>query len=252
MRKLDVAVAMLAALFSFNAQSAQVWKCKEGDRIVFSDLPCPTTGKPIHTRQLQGNVVQSEPAPDQSEESGGLSESAQRRDTANRDSAPPNSGNVCPGDLEIRNMETKASSITLGRREKSFLDDELRRARQCRKGQGNYQAADWQTSRDAQNAQSNLTARDAARRQAEGMHSAADPTEGDRIANRRVQEEAARIAAEAARRQRTADMTARTVSSCDANGCWTPSGRYTRTPGSTTFFGPGGACRLNSGQMVCP
>ena len=249
---INVALAIFATLFAVTAQSAQVWKCKDGDRVIFSDAPCPATGKQLEARQLQGNVVQSEPVPARSEEFDSQSGSSRRRDGASRNSDASNSGNVCPSDLEIRNLETKASSITLGRREKSFLDDELRRARQCRKGQGSYSAEDWQTSRDAQNAQNNLTGREAARRKAEGMHSAADPVEGDRIANRRAQEEAARAAAEAARRQRAADMAARIVTSCDAAGCWTPGGRYNRAPGSNTFFGPGGTCQLSNGQMTCP
>lgn len=245
---INFALAILATLFAVTAQSAQVWKCKDGDRVIFSDAPCPATGKQLEARQLQGNVVQSEPVPAQSEDFDSSSGSSRRRDGASRNLEASNSGNVCPSDLEIRNLETKASSITLGRREKSFLDDELRRARQCRKGQGNYSAEDWQTSRDAQNAQNNLTGREAARRKAEGMHSAADPVEGDRIANRRAQE----AAAEAARRQRLADMAARIVTSCDASGCWTPGGRYNRALGTNTFVGPGGTCRLNGGQMSCP
>lgn len=66
---------------------------------------------------------------------------------------------VCPNDQEIRNMEVLANSATLGASKKAFLADEVRRARQCRKGQGNYSAGDWQTSHEAQRAQNNLTGR---------------------------------------------------------------------------------------------
>lgn len=102
--------------------------------------------------------------------------------------------NVCPGADELRDIETQASSRTLGEAERRFLQDELRRALQCRKGQGRYSAEDWRVSREARDAQSRSDPRDrlAARERAEAMHSAADPFEGDRIAARRLQEDAQR------------------------------------------------------------
>jgi hypothetical protein len=102
--------------------------------------------------------------------------------------------NVCPSAADLRDIETQASSRTLGEPELRFLQDELRRALQCRKGQGRYTSEDWRISREARDAQSRSDARDraAARARAEAMHSAADPFEGDRIAARRLQEDAAR------------------------------------------------------------
>jgi hypothetical protein len=78
------------------------------------------------------------------------------------------------------------------------MQEEVRRARQCRKGQGRYAAADWDISRQAQAAQSSQSGAQDARRRAEDMHSAADPVEGDRITSVREQERAQR---EAQRRQ---------------------------------------------------
>ena len=94
-------------------------------------------------------------------------------------------------------METKAGSMTLGKKEQFFMVDEIHRARQCRKGQGNYAAEDWQVSREAQDDQSSVSNKQRGRARAEGMHSAADPIEGDRIERRRLAEEAMRREQEA-------------------------------------------------------
>lgn len=165
-----------------GAMAQQVWKCEAGGKVVFSDKPCPQAGKPVSERSLQPNVVESlrpevvraalgAPVPD----SGA--------------SAP--AGNACPSDGEIRGMETRGNSTTLGDAERQFLQDEVRRARQCRNGKGRYTEADWAISRDAQAAQTQLSdrARHDARQRAEAMHSAADPEEGDRIARQRIAEE---------------------------------------------------------------
>lgn len=55
--------AAIAALLPCLAQAATVWKCKEGDRVIFSDGPFPSTGAPMQARRLQGNAVQSHPVP---------------------------------------------------------------------------------------------------------------------------------------------------------------------------------------------
>ena len=81
---INVALAVFAAQFTVTAQPAQVWKCKDGERVIFSDVPCPATGKQLEARKLQGNVVQSEPVPAQSEEFDTQSGSSRRRDGASR------------------------------------------------------------------------------------------------------------------------------------------------------------------------
>ena len=240
-------IALFAFALGTSAQAGEVWKCRDGDRVVFSDVPCPTKGTSIDARRLQGNTMQAEraaPTPD---------DPARTQATGpSRNSAPPNAGqnreaNSCPSDREIRDMETKASSITLAKREKEFLADEIRRARQCRKGQGTYSSEDWRVSREAQDAQNNLSGRQAARERAEGVHSAADPVEGDRIANKRAQEAAAEKIAEAIRRQQ-AEIT---ISTCDARGCWTESGYFYKRNSRTSFFGPKGFCRRVGNLMEC-
>jgi hypothetical protein len=179
------------ALIGLGAEAQQVWKCPVGDQIRYSDKPCPQSGQPLPERQLQPNIVEPVRAPAASDPFGSApaaASSAERR------------RNVCPSDAELRSMETRASSITFGPDEKLFLQDEIRRALQCIKGQGHYTASDWDISRRAQEAQSSLSGARDARLRAEAMHSAADPDEGDRIARRRQQEDSDRRRAEALER----------------------------------------------------
>lgn len=168
---LGVALALIAA----SASAADIWKCSIDGRVVLSDKPCPGAGAALAPRLLQGNVVQAtKPVP-----------ADPQIGTAAMLSAPPT--NACPDDQALRNMETAANAGSLDAEAKAFLRDEIRRVRQCRKGEGRYTADDWRISREAQAAQSNSTGRREARIRAEGMHSAADPAEGERIARLREQ-----------------------------------------------------------------
>lgn len=181
MREVARLLALALVGLATSPSHAQVWRCMDNGRTVFSDMPCPKSGRELDARQLNANTVQGHRAPE-------------AKEVAEPPAAPANakpsrvtSMSVCPTDQDIRNMEVKASSITLQDIEKDFLNDEIRRARQCRNGQGNYSAADWQASRDAQDAQSSLDGRERGRKRAEGVHSAADPVEGDRIERRQLQ-----------------------------------------------------------------
>jgi hypothetical protein len=181
-KRMGVGLGLCLALSGAWAQ--QVWKCEVAGKVVFSDKPCPQSGQQVPGRSLQPNVVEAM-KPEVVDAAMG------RPPAASMPAAPPPPGNACPGDGELRGMETRASSTTLGDAERQFLQDEVRRARQCRSGQGRYREADWDISREAQAAQTQLgdRVRDAARQRAEAMHSAADPEEGDRIARRRISEE---------------------------------------------------------------
>lgn len=175
-------LAIGLALLPFGAGAQQVWKCELNGQVRFSDKPCPGSGQPVAERSLQPNVVESL-KPELIRATMGAASAA---------SAPiATAGNACPGDGEIRGMEVRANSTTLGDAERQFLQDEVRRVRQCRAGQGRYREADWVISREAQAAQTQLSdrARYDARLRAEAMHSAADPDEGDRINRRRIAEE---------------------------------------------------------------
>lgn len=166
-----------------SAWGQQVWKCEVNGKVNFSDKPCPEAGRPVSDRSLQPNVVDAiKPE---------VINAAMGRAPVAASAPPISAGNACPGDAEIRSMETRANSTTLGDAERQFLQDEVRRVRQCRAGQGRYRDADWVISREAQAAQTQLSdrARYDARLRAEAMHSAADPEEGDRINQRRIAEE---------------------------------------------------------------
>lgn len=182
MKRMGVGLGLCLALSGAWAQ--QVWKCEVNGKVNFSDKPCPQAGQPVSDRSLRPNVVEAiKPE---------VVDAAMGRVPAASAVPPPlAAGNACPGDSEIRSMETRASSTTLGDAERQFLQDEVRRVRQCRAGQGRYREADWVISREAQAAQTLIgdRARHDARLRAEAMHSAADPDEGDRITRRRIAEE---------------------------------------------------------------
>jgi len=181
-RRTLVILALCAALPGAWAQ--QVWKCEAGGKVVFSDKRCPQAGQAVPSRSLQPNVVDAM-KPEVVDAAMG------RQPVAAAPLPQLPAGNACPGDGELRGMQTRANSTTLGDAERQFILDEVRRALQCRGGQGRYREADWDVSREAQAAQSQLgdRARQDAHLRAEAMHSAADPDEGDRIARRRIAEE---------------------------------------------------------------
>jgi hypothetical protein len=140
----------------------------------------------VPERTLQPNVVDSM-KPEVIREA--LGRPAPASAPAPAPNVPP--GNICPTDSEIRGMETRGNSTTLGDPERQFMQEEVRRALQCRAGRGRYTDADWAVSRAAQAAQTQNSdrARRDARLRAEAMHSAADPEEADRIARRRIADE---------------------------------------------------------------
>lgn len=179
---IGLGVALVAAASGVSAQ--QVWKCEVDGKVRFSDKPCPGSGQRVPERTLQPNVVDSM-KPEVIREALGRPAPA----SAPVPDTPP--GNTCPNDGEIRGMETRGNSTTLGDPERQFMQEEVRRALQCRAGRGRYTDADWAVSRAAQAAQTQISerARRDARLRAEAMHSAADPEEADRIARRRIAEE---------------------------------------------------------------
>ncbi|WP_422015463.1 hypothetical protein [Roseateles sp.] len=187
MKRMGWMVGLGLGLAAWGACAQPVWKCEVAGQVRYSDRPCQDSGKPLTERSLQPNVADGMKP--------GVARAAVATPSAPAVAPPPPPGqraaNTCPGDSEIRGMETSAGSTTLGDAERQFLQDEVRRAWQCRKGQGRYDDADWAVSRQAQAAQSRISDRERrnARERAEAMHSAADPDEGDRIARRRLAEE---------------------------------------------------------------
>ena len=188
MKRWWIGLGVALGLAAQGALAQQVWKCEVDGQVRFSDKPCPGTGQRVPDRTLQPNVVDSL-KPEVVREAMGRPAPASA--PAAVASAPAVAGNVCPSDSEIRGMETRGNSTTLGDPERQFMQEEVRRALQCRAGRGRYTDADWAVSRAAQAAQTQSSdrARRDARIRAEAMHSAADPDEADRIARRRIAEE---------------------------------------------------------------
>lgn len=186
-----IALALTFALPA-TALAQGVWKCEIDGQTRYTDRPCPDRGASLSPQRLQANVADAPKQP----ASGAASTIAAAAAVKPTAAEPPT--NVCPGSTELRDMETRASSTSLSTEARQFMLDEIRRARQCAKGQGRYTEADWRISREAQAAQSSNSGAYEARLRAEGMHSAADPEEGSRIARQREQETAAQT--QAARR----------------------------------------------------
>lgn len=253
LRSLFGAVAVL--LVPLAAQSGTVWKCKEGDRVIFSDAPCPSTGTPMQPGKLQGNVVRAQPLPPKPHPRSepAATDGIGTFSASSRGTSQP-AGSVCPSEQDIRNMEVSANSATRSKKDNEFRQEEIRRARQCRAGQGNYTAEDWRISQQAQNDQSSVLdrKRKEAKARAEGMHSAADPIEGDRIHRERIAEqerraERARAAAAAA------NVVPAMVANCTSDGCLDTKGRwYPRTASGDQMIGPKGLCTVRGVHLHCP
>jgi hypothetical protein len=178
-------IAVLLGLCAATGAQAQVWKCTTDGKTHYSDQPCAARGEQMTSQSLQSNVIDTSADRAAAERSRATAADQQ----AGAAPAPAPSNNYCPSDRDITGMETKASSISLSADAKRFVQDEIRRARQCQKGQGSYSASDWNVSKQAVDAQSSLTGGPDARRRAEAMHSAANANEGDRIARQRETEE---------------------------------------------------------------
>lgn len=212
------------------AEAAQ--KCTGPDgKVQYVDTPCPagTKGSELHiqpnTLDTSGPRAQAGPQPERP--------------------APPGAPAtavvaVCPTALDIRNLETSAASVTIGRMERGFLRDEVRRARACASGGNRYTSDDWRRIRDGQAAQlgPDPRRRKAERRTVEDIHASASPAERERIQSER--------AALVARGPNA-------IVDCDGMGCWDTDGmRYNRAPGSNQFVREDGRqCNSIANRMEC-
>jgi hypothetical protein len=147
---------------------------------------------------------------------------------------------VCPSPLDIRNLEASAASVTVGRPEREFLRDEVRRARACATAGGSYTAQDWKRIREGQAAQQSVSPqrRKAQRRIVEDIHASASPAERERV----LGERAAAIA-----------RGSNAITECDGIGCWDSDGvRYNRVAGNAQFVREDGIpCRAVANRMEC-
>jgi hypothetical protein len=226
-----------------NAQT--YFKCTNSlGKIEFSDRACKDRRHEVvmtqhinsmDTSELRRNIEVQRSQQQEERRVAALNDSTHKGNRGNG-----NSNNVCPSDIDIRNLETKASSITLHEEDRTFLQAEIRRARACKKEGGQYDAEDWKKIKDAQDSVNNIQSRDRAsgRASAEGIHSvsASDRENARMIADKQV--EAERRAAQAAERAAAAAEAAAarraqpsSITSCDPGGCWDSlGGRYNSTP----------------------
>lgn len=241
----DLARRVAVALFCFLSPvaHAQVLKCVDRDgNIQFSNIGCPA-GTSQRSVEVRPNAVDMSGLRDQAAILA-AEKARSRADTMQSYSAlqgPQGTGSACPSELDIRNMGVSVSSPSLNKKEREFHQDEIRRARQCRRGQGNYAAGDWKASKEALDDQRSVRedVRSRARARVEGIHSAADPLEGERIARKREAEVARRHAAN------------RIIASCDAGGCWDNQGARYNGVGNTLFSTSGKACQRVGTMLQC-
>lgn len=241
MMKTVILAAFIALIWPQAGMTQNVWKCQVNGKTTFSDVPCPLSGQMLEQRQLNSNTIgavrRQWPEDDQG---------SRRRS----DGYGSSSRSSCPSEQEIKNMETSAGSITLGPKERRFLQDEVRRARQCAKGQGNYNQDDWKQIQQAQREQNSINGGAAARARAEGIHSAANPYDGDRIAADRRNDDRMREQ----RRQRAAADAAihNGPVHCNARGCTGPNGYYPRHGNTNNFTSPDGRfCQHIGNRLQC-
>lgn len=227
------------------AGAQAVWKCKTNGKTSFSHEPCPKNGTTLADEQLNANTI------------GAVRRTRSDDDYARRQTVETHMSqqamqqggprSSCPSNLDIRNMETQASSNSLTREKKAFMQGEIRRARQCQSGQGHYTDRDWQDLKQARDDQSSLTGARAARARAEAIHSGADPIEADRIASERAEEE---------RQRQLRARQVRTIGAgpihCVNGKCTGPAGSFNRHGSSSNYTSPDGRfCRQVGNQMVC-
>ena len=233
-------VIIFAGLALSATAHAGVYKCKDAaGKIVYSDNACGQDKQEV--LNLRGNTMKAERV-----------ERVQRQTSADSQqsyqSAP--AGSVCPSAQEIKNLETSASSVTLKRQEREFMQAEVRRARACSKEGGNYNADDWKRIQEAQSAQNNLTSesRQAARASAEGRHAlSASEQEQERMRTDKLIQEQRK-----AQRQRQAAAQSSQLVNCDQAGCWGTNGqRYNNAAGGNFYRNDGAFCLKNGPTVTC-
>lgn len=239
--KTVILAAFIALIWPQAGMTQNVWKCQVNGKTTFSDVPCPLSGQMLEQRQLNSNTIGAVRRQWPEDEQG-----SRRRS----DGYGSSSRSSCPSEQEIKNMETSAGSITLGPKERRFLQDEVRRARQCARGQGNYNQDDWKQIQQAQREQNSINGGAAARARAESIHSAADPYEGDRIAaqRRREQLQRERYRHNAAPHSSPPGL----IYKCQGDKCYGTDGFYHRRGDTNKFTSPNGRpCRQIGNRMEC-
>lgn len=237
---------MLLLLVLTGAAQAQLRKCTGPDgRVTYSDVRCSTGAAESNVR-ANANTLDNSGARRQARQ--------EERQRDQEPSQPAPSGATastsCPSEQEIRNLETSANSITYNdkKKERDFLQTEIRRARACAKEGGNYTKDDWARIKEGQDSQGNITAksRQTGRDLADGVHSSASSDrEQERMRTDKL------IEAERESRERARSAQAQ-ITSCDKAGCWDTNGaRYNRAAGGNFVRSDGEFCRRVGPALQC-
>ena len=137
-------IAGFLVIFMAPAFSQQVFKCiNEGGQSQYSDRPCGASAKMLNQSTLRANTMDG---------AEGRALAARNRQEAYQ-SRPGGyagqSGANCPSDLEIRNLETSASSITASKEQRQMAGRAVTAARACKYG-GNVEPAEPAPSKRAE------------------------------------------------------------------------------------------------------
>lgn len=134
-----VPMLMVALLVTSGAAGAQVYKCKgDGGRIVYSDAPCPAAGVRMESGVLNSNTLPTPAAP--------AAPAARRLERESQPAAGAGPQAVviggsrrgCPTELELKNLQTAAASITASKEEIAARRQAVAAAQRCRTRGTNY------------------------------------------------------------------------------------------------------------------
>lgn len=132
---------VLGFVFLACSQAWAVQRCTGPDgAVVFQDLPCEGNGKEVAVKPASGGYdkaageaararLQPSRAADAARASE-LAENIERLESMGKTSSAAG-GRRCPSSIEIRNMETSASSITLSQGEREMRQSQIREAKRC-------------------------------------------------------------------------------------------------------------------------
>jgi hypothetical protein len=243
-KHLATAAVLMTAIFSSHAQ---LYKCvSPSGRTEYSQSPCADQRDAAPIRG-SANVINAMP------------QSEIRRATAPR---PPTQGAPAaiiggggqgPSAQDIKNLETSASSITKGAKERRFLQQEVERAKAAG---GQYSGDDWAALKQTQEQQSRIDAKDRerARIEAESIHMrGGSPAVQQQITHEREadqQAQADRRAAAAARSGPPPEGGG--FLNCKGNGCSDVQGNwyYPRSDG-TYNRSDGKVCHQQGSIVMC-
>lgn len=238
---MKILIGIFASLAVASA-SSQVYKCTVDGQVVYSDRLCPGA-REINPAQLRTNTVDAYQPP---------ISSVNEFDRESNSGRIPKSSSSCLSNQEIKNLETKAKSITIKKEEKEFLASELERARSCTTSNSKYTDADLKKLKELQDGQGRINSRDRKfdRDEADLIHASKASEEEKMRMQQEKQSKAALKQVEAERRAKSR-VQHPILHGCDASGCNGPDGRYTNA-GQNLISPMGKTCiPIGGGNYSC-